>query len=1821
MIQRTARDYEVSLWTLQDSFIAILKPYGLEYKGQIQSGKITDKDDGTQTFTFTIPMYLYQDDKRIENPGWYNVKTGNLLVNMRKVKVVFNKEAEQLNNRKIYEFLIVKVKEKHENDEMFCDVECEGLAFHQLGKIGYKISLSADDFYDDDYNWALNGIWVDSYGIEHTTQPLATLNYWNDKVFSTVDNWTYELQMNWDSHSLYQFEKTGIDNDYVVTNDVIAVMKTRESNKLYEDDFVDSWKNDENGNLIPAHVTAAREKARVGIEVSESNIYNITQTLAETFGVFCKYIYEHDANLHIINRKVVYYNNFLNESNGLMDLNYKYQTSSIYRQIDSTDLVTKLFVKGVENTGSEAGITSIINVPANKSQEDYILNFDYLYKIGGITEEQYNKVNEYIEKIRKINERITPLSAKIISLQAQLPKLQAELTTRTNAISEDTQQIFTNGELLNAITNNTEVLSITKSNPQTAVLIKDTGKSYNSYYVKITQKGVYGESIHLYKNYNYAQAQLLDEIFTGQVDYDESGNVIKISNLYVDETDSKTVYLIYDYRPALYYERIQAMWESRLAQDTARKQELEYTLAKINYNLYGLDHEYSMENVDISDIKDANIYNKYQAILKQKENLIKEFNLIMGPAIRQGYWQPEDYTDYGDKYSDSIRIGPDYIGKNNASLSSSNNVSFSWDNELFDGEQQLYYQYSSAQNKIAYPCINLEKHPQIIQLIQNNMDKNICFYYKNRTSMEDSPYARERPAVIEAPKYLYLIKDLYNLNLETGEKTLNSIIEQQYDNFQQNYPNCLGKLRQEWTDQSYKVGYTTFYWQIKIPNSQIWYNVTDYQEDITKNYGEQGKYTQYVIDEFFPYIQFTNNPDYPQEIQLFQTSSMTFQGCQFRLIIKNNKGINLNNGNEWYNGIAIQPTQVKLLNNEIEYIPLEAHKSRALYYEYTNNFSNLPLTFIATDSGLLDETATYELQYIRDTTGNNLSLTSWVNNNDILINEWTTIGMLSQQDVELSSNKDIYITGITREDDGSINYILKFNLNKLNFNIASDEWRFRLLIKNAQDYINDSELQVTSALARIYVSDACPYYSHADISKTYVDLTQSCKLQLKVYYDLPAARFATNGISIQDRYKVEQFEWKKIDRTDINANAETVILGTTSDASNNITVSSSIIPDMDLQKYCISLTIESTSGNINTSIINKIIENWDGFGVYPIITNKSNQPMKVPNNFNSLFTFDGYCPVMITSALQPSFTYPVQSIQNNITSDTYLFSISGTNITEYEWTIKLANNTTYYLNKNNLTVTASNNTYIASMQNNTTVKLHITIPRINSEASSSDYNNQFLDAIFNSGAEIYCTIWNESNRYTSQQISDSLTQSNSCYLQVQSLLAIGGLSAEEPTVKYWWPTYNAAKTALTAFELTFGIGIQNIFRQTIQDLENSFTVTVERSGVVDFQMYNIRDQEDAMIDNLEFSADQTSDQVTAQIIKGSSGQIEGENISYVLKTLVVTPNETVLTNWSEIIKPGALPPSNNNDKKFGYFYKIIITSSDTRLLNTEQVFYVKIIIRQSPPEFLPGDQKWKPISGYPAGEYETDDNVKLKLTYKSASIGHQGKTAFLVPGHYEVEGNPTIFLNNFGFDNNSVEYYYWKLNFWKAHASTQDHYSYVLGWEYNGEEEVRDLAQRAKSSIIIPKNGYTSSSVESVEENMPEEDKNGLYWIIYKAIYTNAGSGTFNGRLDPSVHCPLNTYSMVASMNELRTVMYSLPNGVLDAYRKRDNTTYVLMSTGLHRNLYLQATNQWGSTRTKTWQATIENNVINNNQSLIYLWDDTDSSYGYEILNQGYIRN
>ena len=91
MFNANIRNYEVSIWTLQDSFITTLKQSNLENKGTIQDAQMTIKDDGTQEFSFSLPMYYYVGPQKIENPNWYHTRNGNIIVGMRKIKVIFNK--------------------------------------------------------------------------------------------------------------------------------------------------------------------------------------------------------------------------------------------------------------------------------------------------------------------------------------------------------------------------------------------------------------------------------------------------------------------------------------------------------------------------------------------------------------------------------------------------------------------------------------------------------------------------------------------------------------------------------------------------------------------------------------------------------------------------------------------------------------------------------------------------------------------------------------------------------------------------------------------------------------------------------------------------------------------------------------------------------------------------------------------------------------------------------------------------------------------------------------------------------------------------------------------------------------------------------------------------------------------------------------------------------------------------------------------------------------------------------------------------------------------------------------------------------------------------------------------------------------------------------------------------------------------------------------------------------------------------------------------------------------------------------------------------
>jgi len=46
---------------------------------------------------------------------------------------------------------------------------------------------------------------------------------------------------------------------------------------------------------------------------------------------------------------------------------------------------------------------------------------------------------------------------------------------------------------------------------------------------------------------------------------------------------------------------------------------------------------------DLADTKDT-----YNETLDEKDAAILAFENLMGPALREGYWTPEEYNDYGE---------------------------------------------------------------------------------------------------------------------------------------------------------------------------------------------------------------------------------------------------------------------------------------------------------------------------------------------------------------------------------------------------------------------------------------------------------------------------------------------------------------------------------------------------------------------------------------------------------------------------------------------------------------------------------------------------------------------------------------------------------------------------------------------------------------------------------------------------------------------------------------------------------------------------------------------------------------------------------------------------------------------------------------------------------------------------------------------------------------------------------------------------------------------------------------------------------------------
>jgi len=179
--------------------------------------KITISEDGSQSFTCSIPKFYINPETnfREENPRWTDANNGILAENTRILKAFVNLGKET----KVFPFIINEIKDKRDSHfATYKEVTGAGLAFSELGKVGYKIELSQE-------------LLLSEY--EDNTDLIPTIDYWLDKVFPNVRDeksgkiikwltpWCYEIRMDWSHYA---------DKDM------------RESNKIYDDAYTSSWK-------------------------------------------------------------------------------------------------------------------------------------------------------------------------------------------------------------------------------------------------------------------------------------------------------------------------------------------------------------------------------------------------------------------------------------------------------------------------------------------------------------------------------------------------------------------------------------------------------------------------------------------------------------------------------------------------------------------------------------------------------------------------------------------------------------------------------------------------------------------------------------------------------------------------------------------------------------------------------------------------------------------------------------------------------------------------------------------------------------------------------------------------------------------------------------------------------------------------------------------------------------------------------------------------------------------------------------------------------------------------------------------------------------------------------------------------------------------------------------------------------------------------------------------------------------------------------------------------------------------------------------------
>ena len=758
----------LEIWSHDDEFIDTLYNTDYEFEGQCIDPKMTLNANGSKTLTLSLPLYVIDKKTReyVENPRWA------FITQQYKIRV-------QQDDR-INEFVLKDYTESHDqNDQLMININAQSLEEFELSQIGYNITFNENSLYRYNLNEDPN---------DPDTVPIGTyepdIHFWNEKLLENSD-WEYRVE------SYYPVDKEMPADNRQITDLNLNYKNGKE--QFYEEDRIIDY-TDENK---PIYAEEYEVKKRV-VKAEKSNIFNIVQDICEAFECWPTFEIQY-LDGKIIKKTIVYKNDVPQDA--MFSVNYQTNLNSIERIVDSSQVVTKMYVTPIQNENVDNGIISISTNPKNYMKENYLLDLSWYMgeprvetdlrnkrlinpKIGmHFASTEYSEpvikepidtvktadtVETYKKNIRARNTYIENMSLQLARDQEKLINLKTEreyVQGQKDAAQETVNTLI--DEI--ALIGNTEL----RKEDKACYLYKQN----NIFIIRFSEIGI--KAVPKAETFNMPINLLTPD---GRLYYDKDnvpaglgegewedikklqivpykidpiiGTILEcqVTNAIIGTStdgDYASFKCSFDYDPYDYYKKLISYWNAKIIAATNRLNEL------------GKSRENGGNEGLIYDLETQVIVEKQKIFQAQQEKaqVIKEFENKFNPYIREGYWENTDFGIYMNNPIEKTHIPSEHkILKYNqdGTDTTEETEKYEWSKDYVNFRiPNILINNAQGGNTYLYNIIDIE---EIEVMNDDPLNENSSFraYVKGTDYILEYGYSSLTPGVSENDRGIYI---------------------------------------------------------------------------------------------------------------------------------------------------------------------------------------------------------------------------------------------------------------------------------------------------------------------------------------------------------------------------------------------------------------------------------------------------------------------------------------------------------------------------------------------------------------------------------------------------------------------------------------------------------------------------------------------------------------------------------------------------------------------------------------------------------------------------------------------------------------------------------------------------------------------------------------------------------------------------------------------------------------------------------------------------------------------------------------------------------